>query len=96
MTMATVFDYITWRGDLSFAQDPPNAVDALVDMGVGIHTYNCLPDSRPKALPTLVTERDILDAAEQGKHDLFCASEAVITPAAADRASILNIRILRR
>lgn len=73
-----------------------NAVDALVDMGVGIHTYDCLPDSRPKALPTLVTERDVLDAAEQGKHDLFCASEAVITPAAADRASILNIRIFRR
>ena len=28
--MATVFDYIKWRGDLSFTQDPPNAVDALV------------------------------------------------------------------
>lgn len=28
--MANVFDYIKWRGDLSFSQDPPNAVDALV------------------------------------------------------------------
>lgn len=28
--MASVFDYIAWRGDLTFTQDPPNAVDALI------------------------------------------------------------------
>lgn len=28
--MANVFDYLKWRGDLTFTQDPPNAVDALV------------------------------------------------------------------
>ena len=28
--MANMFDYITWRGDLTFAQDPPNEVDALI------------------------------------------------------------------
>ena len=28
--MANVFDYIKWRGDLTFTQDPPNAVDALI------------------------------------------------------------------
>lgn len=28
--MANIFDYLTWRGDLSFAQDPVNPVDALV------------------------------------------------------------------
>ena len=28
--MATMFDYLRWRGDLSFAQDPPNGVDALI------------------------------------------------------------------
>lgn len=28
--MANVFDYLNWRGDLTFTQDPPNAVDALV------------------------------------------------------------------
>lgn len=28
--MANVFDYLIWRGDLRFSQDPPNAVDALV------------------------------------------------------------------
>ena len=28
--MATMFDYLKWRGDLCFTQDPPNAVDALI------------------------------------------------------------------
>ena len=28
--MANIFDYLKWRGDLTFTQDPPNAVDALV------------------------------------------------------------------
>lgn len=28
--MANLFDYLTWRGDLSFTQDPPNDVDALI------------------------------------------------------------------
>lgn len=28
--MADLFDYLNWRGDLSFTQVPPNAVDALV------------------------------------------------------------------
>ena len=32
--MATVFDYIQWRGDLPFSQDPPNAVDALIFSGL--------------------------------------------------------------
>ena len=32
--MATVFDYLTWRGDLLFSQDAPNAVDALIFSGL--------------------------------------------------------------
>ena len=28
--MANLLDYISWRGDLTFSQDPPNEVDALV------------------------------------------------------------------
>ena len=27
--MADMFDYLKWRGDLTFSQDPPNEVDAL-------------------------------------------------------------------
>ena len=32
--MANIFDYLKWRGDLTFSQDPPNAVDALVFSGL--------------------------------------------------------------
>ena len=28
--MADMFEYLKWRGDLTFTQDPPNAVDALI------------------------------------------------------------------
>ena len=28
--MSNVLDYVKWRGDLSFAQDPPNAVDSVI------------------------------------------------------------------
>lgn len=28
--MANVFDYLRWRGDLRFTQDPPNCIDALI------------------------------------------------------------------
>lgn len=28
--MTNLFDYLTWRGDLTFTQDPPNGVDALI------------------------------------------------------------------
>ena len=32
--MANLFDYIKWRGDLTFIQDQPNGVDALVFSGL--------------------------------------------------------------
>ena len=32
--MAGIFDYLKWRGDLSFSQDPPNEVDALIFSGL--------------------------------------------------------------
>lgn len=28
--MSNVLDYVKWRGDLSFTQDPPNAVDSVI------------------------------------------------------------------
>ena len=37
--MADLFDYLTWRGDLSFTQSPPNAVDALIFSGLSYIRY---------------------------------------------------------
>ena len=37
--MANIFDYLKWRGDLTFTQDPPNAVDALIFSGLAYIRY---------------------------------------------------------
>lgn len=37
--MANLFDYLQWRGDLRFSQDPPNAVDALIFSGLAYIRY---------------------------------------------------------
>lgn len=37
--MANIFDYLTWRGDLTFTQDSPNAVDALIFSALAYVSY---------------------------------------------------------
>lgn len=37
--MADLFDYLTWRGDLTFTQCPPNEVDALIFSGLSYIRY---------------------------------------------------------
>lgn len=46
--MATMFDYIQWRGDLTFAQDPPNAVDALIFSTLSYIHYGGKVESAPR------------------------------------------------
>lgn len=45
--MANVFDYLKWRGDLTFAQDPPNAVDALIFSGLSYVRYGGQVEADP-------------------------------------------------
>lgn len=40
--MADLFEYLAWRGDLTFTQDPPNAVDALVFSSLAYLNYGGL------------------------------------------------------
>jgi len=53
--MATMFDYLQWRGDLSFAQDPPNEVDALIFSALSYIHYGGLVESRPQT-PVLLRD----------------------------------------
>lgn len=57
--MANIFDYIKWRGDLTFTQDPPNEVDALVFSGLAYIRFDGEVKDYPEK-PLLLT-----DAAEQ-------------------------------
>ena len=45
--MATMFDYLQWRGDLTFAQDPPNAVDALIFSTLSYIRYGGFVEDTP-------------------------------------------------
>ena len=45
--MANIFDYLKWRGDLTFTQDPPNAVDALIFSSLTYIRYGGLVESDP-------------------------------------------------
>ena len=45
--MANIFDYLKWRGDLTFVQDPPNAVDALVFSGLAYIRYGACLEADP-------------------------------------------------
>lgn len=57
--MANVIDYLKWRGDLTFAQDPPNAVDALIFSSLVYIQYGGRVESQPQ-IPMLLR-----DAAEE-------------------------------
>ena len=46
--MADVFDYTRWRGDLTFSQDPPNAVDALIFSGLAYVRYGGEVEAHPE------------------------------------------------
>lgn len=45
--MANILDYVKWRGDLTFTQDPPNAVDALVFSALSYICYGGRVEAEP-------------------------------------------------
>ena len=51
--MANILDYIQWRGDLTFTQDPPNAVDALIFSALSYIHYGCRAEAQPQTPVTL-------------------------------------------
>lgn len=51
--MADLFDYLAWRGDLTFAQDPPNSVDALVFSSLAYLNYGDAVSRTPNRPITL-------------------------------------------
>ena len=51
--MGNIFDYLTWRGDLTFTQDPPNAVDALIFSTLTYVGYGETAERPPKSAASL-------------------------------------------
>lgn len=53
--MANIFDYLKWRGDLTFSQSPPNEVDALIFSGLAYVRYGGQVELLP-GIPILLKE----------------------------------------
>lgn len=53
--MANIFDYLKWRGDLTFIQDPPNAVDALVFSALSYIRFGGMVEALPQVPVSLKT-----------------------------------------
>ena len=79
----------------TFFEKVLDAIEALEDMGVTVIAFDWTAELGSKPLLTLVTERDMMDAGQAGAQELRCASNAIITPSALDKAAELNIRIVR-
>ena len=82
--MATVFDYLKWRGDLTFAQDPPNAVDALIFSGLAYIRYGGTVESSPETPVLLRSAADAFFALEDTAHRIRVKYDLELLRAAAD------------
>lgn len=72
--MADLFDYLHWRGDLSFSQDPPNSVDALIFSALSYLSFGGSVEARPEVPISLQ------DASEEffmlADHETRCRAKA--------------------
>lgn len=76
--MASIFDYLTWRGDLSFAQDPVNPVDALVFSALSYIHYH--QDAEPEGTLRQTADR-FLSGGTQGRFRVKTDLELLATAA---------------
>ena len=54
--MTNVLDYIKWRGDLTFFQDAPNAVDALIFSALAYIRYGGGVEEKPEEPVTILAD----------------------------------------
>ena len=87
------FDPPKFRRGTYFAQIA-EAVDCLCSMGVGVFAYSPCESAAANAR-SLVTERDVMEARQNGQKTILCLQEAIVTPLASDTAKELQINIER-
>jgi hypothetical protein len=68
------------------------AIDTLSSMGMRFFTYQPV-ESGVSGACSLVTERDVIEAKQNGQKSILCAKEAIVTPLARDTAKELQINI---
>ena len=82
--MANMFDYLKWRGDLTFTQDPPNAVDALIFSSLSYIQYGGQVESAPQQPVYLKDAADAYFALEDHEQRVRVRNDLELLRAAAD------------
>lgn len=91
--MADMFDYIQWRGDLTFAQDPPNAVDALIFSSLAYIRFGGDVESKPHSPVGMRTAAEQFFALEDYETRVRVKSDVELLRAAANSVRFGNTRL---
>ena len=91
--MAGVFDYIEWRGDLAFSQDPPNAVDALIFSLLAYISFGGEVEQKPYVPVTLRDAAQQYFALEDYEDRVRVKNDVDLLRAAADSARFGHTRL---
>lgn len=81
--MANVMEYLKWRGDLSFQQDPPNAVDALIFASLAYIQYGGRVEADPHTPVSLRTAAEEYFALEDHEERVRVKNDLDLLHAAA-------------
>ena len=92
--MADLFDYLAWRGDLTFSQDPPNAVDALVFSSLAYLNYGERVSRQPNHPITLGEAAEEFFALEDQDNRFRVKNDLKLLEAAAQTRRFGDSRIL--
>ncbi len=91
--MANVFEYLKWRGDLSFTQDPPNEVDALVFSGLAYVSYGGRAEAEPNMPLTLKEAAEDFFALDDCEDRVRVKNDLELLSAAAQTARFGNAKL---
>ncbi len=87
------FEPPKFRRDTLFAR-LAETIDTLTTIGFRFSVYQPCEDAASDVL-ALVTEREVVEAKQNGKKTILCAGSAIVTPLAVDTAKELTINIER-
>ena len=92
--MATLFDYLLWRGDLSFRASPFNEVDNLILAELAFVDFAEILPSDPSASMTLRDAAEIYFSAERETQSALLVPEAIpLLRAAAASRRFASVRV---
>lgn len=91
--MAEIFDYLNWRGDLTFSQDPPNEVDALVFSGLSYVCYSITEKTHPAAAVPLREAAEAFFALDNCEDRVRVKNDLVLLQTASETTRFGNVKL---